>query len=71
MILFDSETEAVYDLTVAENAFKPWVAECVFNVLNKRFYYGVTVALKSDAAPELIEMKRLAAATIMSPTISL
>ena len=54
----DSEAEAIYALVVAEKARKPWVVEYVFNVLNELGYSGVKVASKSEAAPELRELKK-------------
>ena len=57
LILFDSETEAMHALAVAEKACTPWVVEYVFNVLKELGSHGVKVVLKSYAAPELKEMK--------------
>ena len=45
LILFDSDTEAIYALAVAEKACKPWVVEFVSNVLVELGYSGVKVAL--------------------------
>ena len=42
--MFDSETEAIYALAVAEKACKPWVVEYVSNALSELGYYGVKVA---------------------------
>ena len=53
LILFDSETEAIYALAVVEKSCKPWVVEYVSNVLSELGYSGVKVVLKSGAAPEL------------------
>ena len=69
LILFDSETEAIYALAVAEKACKPWIVEYVFNVLNELGFSGVRVAMKSDAAPELQELRRLVAAKRSAPTV--
>ena len=43
----------------------------MFNVLSELGYYGVNVALKSDAAPELRELKKVVAAKRSSPTVPL
>jgi hypothetical protein len=71
LVLFDSKTEAVYAIVVAEKACKPWIVEYVCNVMNELGYSGVKVALKSDTAPELRELKNLVAAKRYCPTVSL
>ena len=63
--------EAVYAIAVAEAACKPWIVEYVFHALDGLGYSGVKVALKSDAAPELGELKKLVAAKRSSPTVPL
>ena len=68
-MLFDRETEAVYAILVAEKACKPWIVEYACNVLNELGYSGVKVALKSDAAPELRELKKLVAAERSCPSV--
>ena len=70
-IFVDSETEAIYALAVADKACKLWAFENVSNVLSELGYVGVNVALKSDAAPELRELKKLGAAKRSSPTVPL
>ena len=71
LVLFDSETEAVHAIAVADKACKPWIVEYVCNVLNELGYSGIKVALKSDAAPELRELKKLVAAKRSCPTVPL
>ena len=70
-MLFDRETEAVYAIAVAEKACKPWIVEYVCHVINELSYLGVKVALKSDAAPELRELKKLVATKRSCPTVPL
>ena len=71
LILFDSEIEAMCALAFAEKACKPWAVEYVFNVLGELGYSGVKEALKSDAAPDLCELKKLVAAKRSSPIVPL
>ena len=66
-----STVKLIYALAVAEKACKPWVVECVFNALSELGCSGVKVALKSDAARELCELKKLAAAKRSSSTVPL
>ena len=69
--MFDNETEAFYALAVAEKACKLWVVEYVFNVLSELGYSGIKVALKSDAALDFRELKKLVAAKRSSATAPL
>ena len=41
LVLFDSETEAVYPIAVADQACKLWIVEYVLNVLNELGYWGL------------------------------
>ena len=69
LVLFDRETEAGYAIAAADKACKPWIVEYVCSVLNKLGYSGIKVALKRDAALELRELEKLAAAKRSCATV--
>ena len=69
LILFDSETEAIYAIAVSEKAVRPWVVDFVVNVLSELGYAGVMVAMKHDKAPELLDLRRQVSARRAAPTV--
>ena len=57
LIMYDTDSEATYCLPVASKAVTDYVVYCVKSVIDELGYREVRIALKSDAAPELQQVR--------------
>ena len=57
LIMYDADSEAIYCLPVASKAVTDYVVYCVKSVIDELGYSEVRIALKSDAAPELQQIR--------------
>ena len=69
LIVYDNETEGVFAISVPSKATKPWVVEYVKSIVYELGYGEMKIALKSDGARELHELRRAIAASRSHPTV--
>lgn len=55
--MYDAEPEAIYCLPVASKAVTDYVVYCVKSVIDELGYSEVRIAMNSDAAPELQQIR--------------
>ena len=58
LVLYDNETEAIFATAVPSKQTKPWIVEYVKNIIYELGYGQVKIAIKSDRARELQELRR-------------
>ena len=58
MILYDSDTEAIYGIPVSSKACTDYVIHLVKSIIDELGYGDVKIALKCDAAPELLLLRQ-------------
>ena len=71
LIVFDNASEALYALAVPDKACHAWVVEYVYKIVDELGYGGTRIALKSDNAKELMEIRRHVSAKRSAPTVPL
>ena len=57
LIVYGADSEAIYCLPVASKAVGDYVVYCIKSVIDELGYSEVQIALKSDAAPELQQIR--------------
>ena len=71
LVVFDSDTEAIYAVAVPDKACRPWIVEYLHMITVELGYDCVKIAIENDGAPELKELRRLVAAKRSQPTVPL
>ena len=69
LVLYDNQTEGIFAISVPSKAIKPWIVEYVKGVVYELGYSEMKIALKSDGARELHELRRAVAGSRVHPTI--
>ena len=68
LIMYDADSEAIYCLPVASKAVTEYVVYCVKSVIDELGYGDVRIALKSDAAAELQQLREQVRSLRRAPT---
>ena len=68
LIMYDADSEAIYCLPVASKAVSEYIVHCVKAVIDELGYGDVRIALKHDAAPELIALRQQVRELRTAPT---
>ena len=55
--MYDADSETIYNLPVESKAVTEYVVYCVKSVIDELGYGDVRIALKNDAAPELVQLR--------------
>lgn len=58
LIMYDSNTEALFALPTGTKEAKEWVIVCIKNLIDQLGYSGVRIGMKSDNAKELLAIRR-------------
>ena len=58
LIVFDSNTEALFALPTGTKEVKEWIIVCVKSLIDQLGYGGMRVGIKNDNAPELLALRR-------------
>ena len=70
LVLYDNETEAIFAIVVAsKSTAKPWIAECVKNIIYEFGYGELKIAITRVQAKELQELRRANANSRTLPTV--
>ena len=69
LVLYDNETEGIFAISVASKQTKPWIVEWTKAIIYELGYGEIKIALKSDGARELHELRRAVAGSRSAPTI--
>ena len=68
LIIFDSNTEALFALPTRTKEAKPWVVICAKNLIDQLGYGGVRIGIQNDNAKELIAIRQGVTQLRNSPT---
>ena len=71
LVMYDADSEAIYCLPVATKGVNSYVVQCVKSVIDELGYSDVRIALKNDAAPELIQLREQVRQIRNAPTASI